>query len=98
MKSAPRRVNRAGKVRDAAATRVGAVLDVMRKPAYSRSMSPIAQQLAEKLDQWEPEVSRRVETLVAEIMDLAEAGALEFLRSRAVEQEVLDLLDEPVSR
>lgn len=61
-------------------------------------MSPIVQQLAEKLDQWEPEVSRKVETLVTEIMDLADTGALELLRSRAVEQEVLDLLDEPLSR
>ena len=55
-------------------------------------MSPLAQQLAEKLDQWEPEVSQKVESLVAEIIDLADAGALEILRSRAVEQEVLDLL------
>jgi hypothetical protein len=61
-------------------------------------MSPIARQLAEKLDSWEPEVSQRVETLVAEIMDLADTGALDLLRSRAVEQEVLDLLDEPISR
>jgi hypothetical protein len=61
-------------------------------------MSPIARQLAEKLDLWEPEVSQKVETLVAEIMDLADAGALDLLRSRAVEQEVLDLLDEPTSR
>jgi hypothetical protein len=61
-------------------------------------MSPVARQLAEKLDLWEPDVSQRVETLVAEIMDLADAGALDLLRSRAVEQEVLDLLDEPLSR
>jgi len=61
-------------------------------------MSSLVQQLAEKLDQWEPEVSRKVESLVAEIMDLADAGAPELLRSRAVEQEVLDLLDEPLSR
>jgi hypothetical protein len=61
-------------------------------------MSPVARQLAEKLDIWEPDVSQRVETLVAEIMDLADAGALDLLRSRAVEQEVLDLLDEPLSR
>jgi hypothetical protein len=39
-------------------------------------MSPIVQQLAEKLDQWEPQVSRKVESLVAEIMDLADAGAM----------------------
>ena len=62
------------------------------------AMSPIVQQLAEKLDQWEPQVSRKVESLVAEIMDLADAGALDLLRSRAVEQEVLDLLDEPLPR
>lgn len=61
-------------------------------------MSPLVQQLSVKLDQWEPEVSRKVESLVAEIMDLADAGALELLRSRAIEQEVLDLLDEPPSR
>ena len=58
-------------------------------------MSPIARKLAEKLDSWDPEVAQRVETLVAEIMDLADTGALDLLRSRAVEQEVLDLLDEP---
>jgi len=61
-------------------------------------MSPVAQKLAEKLDRWEPEISHRVETLVAEIMDLADTGALDLLRSREVEQEVLDLLDEPPSR
>lgn len=61
-------------------------------------MSPIVQQLADKLDRWEPEVSQQVEALVAEIMELADTGALELLRSRAVEQEVLDLLDEPISR
>ena len=58
-------------------------------------MSPLVQQLSEKLDQWEPEVSQKVEALVAEIMALADAGSIEFLRSRTVEQEVLDLLDEP---
>jgi hypothetical protein len=31
-------------------------------------------------------------------MDLADTGALDFLRSLAVEQEILDLLDEPSSR
>jgi hypothetical protein len=73
-------------------------LYAMKVPAYPRDMSPIVQQLADKLDRWEPEVSQRVEALVAEIMELADTGALGFLRSRAVEQEVLDLLDEPISR
>ena len=39
-------------------------------------MSPLVQQLSEKLDQWEPEVSRKVESLVAEIMAMADAGSL----------------------
>ena len=34
-------------------------------------MSPVAQKLASKLEEWEPEVSRLVESLVAEIIELA---------------------------
>ena len=66
-----------------------------QETGYPMGMSPLVRQLAEKLDQWEPEVSRKVESLVAEIMDLADTGALELLRSREVEQEVLDLLELP---
>ena len=33
--------------------------------------------------------------LIAEIIDLADQDALDILRSQTVEQEVLDLLDEP---
>ena len=61
-------------------------------------MSPLVQQLSEKLDRWEPEVSRKVESLVAKIMHLADAGALDDLRSRALEQEVIDLLEQPGQR
>lgn len=43
-------------------------------------MSPLLQQLAEKLDQWEPEVSQKVEALVAEIMAMADAGSLDQRR------------------
>ncbi len=34
---------------------------------------------------------------VGEIIDLADQNALDLLRSRSVEQEVLDLLDKPIS-
>ena len=43
-------------------------------------------------------VSREVETIVAEIIELADLNALDLARSRRVEQEVLDLLDEPLTR
>jgi hypothetical protein len=39
-----------------------------------------------------------VREALAEIVDLAAQDALDLLRSRAVEQEVLDLIDEPTSR
>lgn len=45
-------------------------------------MSPLVQQLSEKLDQWEPEVSRKVESLVAEIIGLADAGAIDTVSQR----------------
>jgi len=61
-------------------------------------MPSVAQKLATKLGQWEPEVSREVEVLVAEIMELADLNVLDLARSRRVEQEVLDLLDEPIAR
>jgi hypothetical protein len=61
-------------------------------------MSPVAQKLASKLEEWEPEVSREVESLVAEIIELADLNVLDLARSRRVEQEVLDLLDEPITR
>jgi len=40
----------------------------------------------------------QVRQRVAEIMDLADQDVLDIMRSRAVEQEVLDLLDEPLTR
>lgn len=61
-------------------------------------MPSVAQKLASKLEEWEPEVSREVETLVSEIIDLADLNVLDLARSRWIEQEVLDLLDEPITR
>ena len=62
------------------------------------TMPSVAQKLADKLEEWEPEVSREVETLVADIIELADRNVLDLARSRRVEQEVLDLLDEPITR
>ena len=61
-------------------------------------MEAIAEILETKLHEWKPETSQQVRALVAEIIELADDGALEFVRSRVVEQEVLDLLDAPASR
>jgi hypothetical protein len=59
-------------------------------------MDGIAEVLDAKLHQWKPEISVEVRALVAEIIDLADANALDLIRSRTAEQEVLNLLDEPL--
>ena len=61
-------------------------------------MEAIAEALGTKLHEWKPETSQKVRALVAEIIELADDGALDLVRARTVEQEVLDILDEPASR
>jgi hypothetical protein len=66
-----------------------------------RKISPvdsIAEKLDTKLSTWNPEISREVRAVIADVIDAADNDALDVLRSRAVEQEVLDQLDEPTSR
>ncbi len=57
-------------------------------------MTAIAKKLDAKMNRWAPETARNVEQLVAEIIDLADHDALDLVRSRKVEQEVLDIIDE----
>jgi hypothetical protein len=58
--------------------------------------------LAEKLDarlrEWRPETAAEARQRIAEVIELADADLLDLARSRAVEQEVLDLLGEPRTR
>ena len=61
-------------------------------------MEAIAQTLDTKLHEWKPETSQKVRALVSEIVELADSDSLDVMRSRAVEQQVLDILDEPASR
>jgi hypothetical protein len=61
-------------------------------------VDPIAEKLNTKLREWKPEISRKVRTVVSDVMHAADNDALDLLRSRAVEQEVLEQLDEPTSR
>lgn len=61
-------------------------------------MDALAERLDAKLREWKPETAAQVREYVAEIISLADQGALDLLRSRAVEQEILDMLDEPAAR
>ena len=56
-------------------------------------MTAIAEKLDRKLAGWKPETASEVEKLVAEIIDWADADALDLMRPRHLEQEVLDIID-----
>ncbi len=55
----------------------------------------LVQELYTKLRQWQPDIAEQVRQCLTEIIELADRDALDILRSRVVEQEVLDLIDEP---
>jgi len=61
-------------------------------------MDSLAEKLDTKLSKWKPEISKEVRARISEVIEAADNDALDLLRSRAVEQEVLDHIDEPTSR
>ena len=61
-------------------------------------MDALVERLNTKLREWTPGTAEQARQRIAEIIDLADHDALDVLRSRAVEQEILDLLDEPAPR
>jgi hypothetical protein len=61
-------------------------------------MDALAERLDAKLRAWKPDTAEQVRQHVAEIIEMADLDALDVLRSRVVEQEVLDMLDEPATQ
>jgi hypothetical protein len=61
-------------------------------------MDTLIETLDRKLREWTPETAEQVRSQVAELIELADQGLLDLMRSRQVEQDVLDLLDEPTTR
>jgi hypothetical protein len=61
-------------------------------------MTAIAAKLDARLKRWKPQTAKEVERRVAELIELADGNVLDVARSRQVEQEVLDTLDEPQTR
>ena len=58
-------------------------------------MDALAEKLDARLREWKPETAAEVRERVAEVIEFADQDLLDIARSRAAEQEVLDLLDEP---
>ena len=61
-------------------------------------MDVLLEKLDAKLLEWHPNVAAEVRERISEIINFADEDVLDIMRSRAIEQEVLDLLDEPVSQ
>ncbi|WP_190316002.1 hypothetical protein [Pseudanabaena sp. UWO310] len=57
-------------------------------------MDTLAETLSVRLAKWQQDIAELARQFILEIIDLADRDALDILRSRSVEQEVLDLLDE----
>ena len=58
-------------------------------------MDVLAEKLDARLREWKPETAAEARERIAELIDLADHDIIDLARSRTVEQEVLDLLDEP---
>jgi len=56
-------------------------------------MDAIVTKLDTKLHEWKPDIATQVRQRISEIIDLADQDTLDVMRSRAVEQEVLDILE-----
>jgi hypothetical protein len=61
-------------------------------------MDALVETLDAKLRMWKPETAAQVRERILEVMELADDNVLAMTRSRAREQEVLDMLDEPSTR
>jgi hypothetical protein len=55
----------------------------------------LAERLDARLREWKPETAAEARERIADVIELADHDILDIARSRAVEQDVLDLLDEP---
>lgn len=61
-------------------------------------MDALAKKLDARLREWRPATAAEARERIAEVIQIADHDILDVARSRAVEQEILDLLDEPPAR
>ena len=61
-------------------------------------MDALIEELDTKLREWRSNTAAEVRRQVMEIINLADQDLLDIMQSRYVEQEVLNLIDEPLPR
>jgi len=60
-------------------------------------MDAMLEKLHAKLKEWKPETAAEVRGRLSEMIVLSDQDALDLMRSRAIEQEVLDMVDGPTA-
>jgi hypothetical protein len=63
-----------------------------------QAMDTLAEKLDARLREWKPDTAAEARERISEVIDLADNDVLDVARSRAAEQDVLDMLDEPPAR
>lgn len=61
-------------------------------------MDTLAEKLNSGLRTWNSDIAVQVRDRVTELIELADQDVVDLVRSRAIEQKVLDLLDEHPTR
>ena len=61
-------------------------------------MDALAEKLDARLREWRPETAAEARNRIKEVIELADGDQLDVGRSRAIEQEVLESIDEPQTR
>ena len=61
-------------------------------------MDALVEKLDARLRDWKPETAAEVRERITEVIELADHDILDIAPSRAAEQDVLDLLEEPPAR
>ena len=61
-------------------------------------MDSFAETSNNRLREWRPEMAAEARARISEMIEMADSDMLGLARTRRVEQEVLDLLDEPRTR
>ncbi len=73
-------------------------MEALKQERGQVSMDALAEKLDARLREWKPETAAEARERIIEVIELADHDVLDIARSRATEQEVLDLLDEPPTR
>ncbi len=61
-------------------------------------MDALVERLDAKLRNWRPDVAAEARQRINELIEMADSDLLDLGRSRILEQQVLDMLDEPTTR